>query len=138
MPIPDTSLRMSLWHQFLGSFASPTLDFPGLVEASSGVTGALIEQVCIDAKRVAVLNGEPLVDEAQLFRRLGLALALLQGAVLSTTQNEIHWLKTWAPKRFSLRALAKLYNMSNRNVTNILREKKDSGQEKGQQSLITR
>lgn len=138
MPIPDTSLRMSLWHQFLGSFASPALDVPGLVEASSGVTGALIEQVCIDAKRVAVLSGQIHVDEAQLFRRLGLALALLQGAVLSTTQNEIHWLKEWAPKRFSLRALAKLYGMSNRNVTNILKEKKSSGQEKGQQSLITR
>ena len=138
MPVPDTTLRMSLWHQFLGSFAPSSLDFPGLVDASDGVTGALIEQVCIDAKRVAVLEGENLVDEAQLFRRLGLALSLLQGVVLSTTQNEIHWLKAWAPKRFSLRALAKLYNMSNRSVTNILKEKKFGGQEKGQQSLITR
>lgn len=138
MPVPDAALRLLLWHQFLGSFTPHTLDFAGLVEASNGVTGALIEQVCIDAKRVAVLNGESLVDEAQLFRRLGLALALLEGVVLSTTQNEINWLKIWAPKRFSLRALAKLYNMSNRNVTNILKEKNSSGQEKGQQSVITR
>ncbi|MCC9009920.1 AAA family ATPase, partial [Pseudomonas putida] len=102
-----------------------------LVEASGGITGALIEQVCIDAKRVAVLNHESVVDEPQLFRRLGLALALVQGTVLSTSESEIIWLKTWAPKRFSLRALAKLYNMSNRNVTNILKEKSGSGQEKG-------
>jgi len=138
MPIPDARLRLLLWRQFLGNFIPNGLDFGGLVDSSEGITGALIEQVCIDAKRVAVLSGEPFIDEAQLFRRLGMALALLNGAILSTTQDEITWLKTWAPKRFSLRALAKLYNLSNRNVTNILKEKKESGQEKGQQSLITR
>lgn len=131
MPTPDPGLRALLWQQFLGDFAPADVDLPSLVEASGGITGALIEQVCVDAKRVAVLNHESVVDEPQLFRRLGLALALVQGTVLSTSESEIIWLKAWAPKRFSLRALAKLYNMSNRNVTNILKEKSGSGQEKG-------
>ncbi len=48
-----------------------------LLTASDGATGALIQQVCLDTKRHAVLKGLPEVDELELFRRLGLTLALV-------------------------------------------------------------
>lgn len=129
MPAPDHSLRCLLWQQYLIPFTPTGLDIDGLVAASEGVTGANIEQICLDVKRSVVLSGAPEIDEAQLFRRLGLTIALSNGILLSTIESEIKWLRSWDSKRFSYRNLAKLYNISTRHVTNVLKEKNSIGEE---------
>ena len=91
----------------------------------------MIEQVCIDTKRHAVIAGGTEVDETQLFRKLGLLIALLDGVFLSTSEEEITWLRKWNPKQFSLRNLAKTYKVSTRHISNLTKEKEFSGSEKG-------
>lgn len=122
LPMPDLALRQQLWRQFLGELAPSKVDWSDLAERSAGASGALVEQVCLDAKRVAVLSGKPQADESEVFRRLALALALASGVRLSTLEDEIRWLRKWDPKRFSLRVLADTYQTSTRHVTNAVRE----------------
>jgi SpoVK/Ycf46/Vps4 family AAA+-type ATPase len=129
MPTPDARLRKLLWNQFLCPLKPEGIDLTDLVIASDGITGANIEQVCLDAKRTAVLANASEIDEIQLYRRLGLALALTGSVMLSTIEAEIQWLRHWDSKRFSLRNLAKIYGLSLRSVTNILKEETNSGRE---------
>ncbi|MDN4547172.1 anti-phage ATPase IteA [Pseudomonas sp. C32] len=129
MPKPDARLRKLLWNQFLYPLKPEGIDLTDLVIASDGITGANIEQVCLDAKRTAVLANASEIDEIQLYRRLGLALALTGSVMLSTIEAEIQWLRHWDSKRFSLRNLAKIYGLSLRSVTNILKEETNSGRE---------
>jgi hypothetical protein len=82
----------------------------------------MIEHVSLDAKRTAVLSGKPRAETITLLRRLGLALALRGGERLTTTEQEIRWLRKWAVDHFTLRALASLYDLSTRRVTSIINE----------------
>lgn len=121
MPLPDRQLRARLWESLLGGFASKDLPFEELAELSEGVSGAIIQQVCLDAKRTAVLAAQDKVALLEVLRRLGLAVALSGGHVLSTNEAEIDWLRGWSPRHFSLRALGKLYSWSTRQITNVLK-----------------
>lgn len=127
MAEPDLALRRMLWKQYLEPFSSESLDLDVLAQLSDGITGANIEQVCLDTKRAAVLSNTFSIDESQLIRRLGLNLALTGGRVLSTIELEIRWLNGWAPKYFSLRTLGRLYDLSTRQITKILKEESCSG-----------
>lgn len=129
MPLPDEHVREALWQRFLGSYAPANISFKTLVDRSEGLTGAVIEQVCLDSKRSAVLNGHAQVDEDEVFRRLGLTLALIERVPLSTRDAEMVWLRRWDRKIFSLRVLAKLYGVSTRHVTNITQEGGTDGHE---------
>lgn len=124
LPLPDAALREALWRKLLGRFAPEDLDWSELAELSDGATGATIEHVSQDAKRTAVLAGQAQAQKLDLLRRLGLTLALAKGERLSTTEQEIRWLRLWAPKHFTLRALVALYNLSMRQVQNNLNENK--------------
>lgn len=123
MPIPDVTLREALWRKQLGAFAPNDLDWRELAALSSGATGATIEHVSLDAKRTAVLSGQARADTLVLLRRLGLTMALTQGERLSTIEQEIRWLREWAPAHFTIRALAAQYDLSLRRVTSIINEK---------------
>lgn len=129
MAEPDLGLRKLLWKQYLEPFNSDALDLDNLAKISKGITGANIEQVCLDTKRAIVLANETAIDEDQLLRRLGLNLALTAGRVLSTVESEIRWLNGWAPRYFSLRTLGRLYDLSTRQITKILKEEIDSGRQ---------
>lgn len=129
MAEPDLELRKLLWKQYLEPFNSDALDLEHLAKISKGITGANIEQVCLDTKRAVVLSNETTIDEDQLLRRLGLNLALTAGRVLSTVESEIRWLNGWAPKYFSLRTLGRLYDLSTRQITKILKEEIDRGRQ---------
>ncbi|NWE28582.1 ATP-binding protein [Pseudomonas gingeri] len=129
MAEPDQGLRKLLWKQYLEPFNSDALDLDNLAKISKGITGANIEQVCLDTKRAIVLANETAIDEDKLLRRLGLNLALTAGRVLSTVESEIRWLNGWAPRYFSLRTLGRLYDLSTRQITKILKEEIDSGRQ---------
>lgn len=129
MPIPDAALRRQLWAQFLLPYATDEIDLQHLAGISAGITGANIEQVCLDTKRATVLAGAAKISELELVRRLGLNLAITSGILLSTTEAEVHWLREWSPKHFSLRALAKLYGLSIRYIGKVLKEGSDHGEQ---------
>jgi SpoVK/Ycf46/Vps4 family AAA+-type ATPase len=129
MAEPDLDLRKLLWKQYLQPFNADGLDLGNLAKISKGITGANIEQVCLDTKRAVVLSNATAIDEDQLLRRLGLNLALTAGRVLSTVESEIRWLNGWAPRYFSLRTLGRLYDLSTRQITKILKEEIDSGRQ---------
>lgn len=127
MPMPDTALRRQLWAQFLLPYTSEEIDLDHIAGISAGITGANIEQVCLDTKRATVLAGAKKISELELVRRLGLNLAITSGILLSTVEAEIYWLREWSPKHFSLRALAKLYGLSTRYIGKVIKEGSDHG-----------
>ena len=109
-----------MWEGMLGNYAPDTLDWNALTAKSAGASGALIEQVCLDAKRHAVLDGRTLIDDGELFRRLSLSFALAQGHSPASLSDEISWLRQWDAKIFSLRELARLYNVSTRQINHFV------------------
>lgn len=131
MPLPDQELRQQLWSEFLGSTALSTPNLLELAERSEGLSGASIQQVCMDAKRTAVLSGLPNVEEIEVFRRLGLTIAMNNELRLHSVQSEIQWLRRWYPKFFSQRVLAAAYYLSLRQIRNALEEKNGDRADKG-------
>ena len=122
LPLPDNELRRVMWTAMLGVFAPDNLDWDALIVRSEGASGALIEQIGMDTKRHAILSGKPKVDDGELFRRLALSLALAQGHTLAAIRDEIRWLRQWDAKIFSLRELARLYDVSTRQITHLIQE----------------
>ncbi|KAG0748639.1 hypothetical protein G6F24_015359 [Rhizopus arrhizus] len=105
----------------LRDFAPASLHWDELVSISEGISGAVIEQVCQDAIRTAVLAGESEADATEILRRLGLAISLLNGHYLPSIEDEVRWLRQWRGEAFSLRELARLYAVSTRQISNMLR-----------------
>jgi SpoVK/Ycf46/Vps4 family AAA+-type ATPase len=120
LPLPDGPLRLEIWKSMLGDFAPDALDWSALCLKSEGASGALIEQVSLDAKRHAVFEGRVQVDEGELFRRLSLSFALAEGHSLASLSDEICWLREWDAKIFSLRELGRLYNVSTRQINHYV------------------
>lgn len=129
MPTPSAEMRTVLWKKFLGDFTPDDIDLENLVRHSEGITGALIKQVCLDAKRSAIMASKALIESDELFRRLGLAIALSKGEHLSTQEAEMQWLRQWDRKVFSLRTIAKLYGVSVRQATTITQKGEIHGNE---------
>lgn len=127
MPMPDQDLRQALWVQFLGAYAPSSLNFTDLADRSQGLSGAAIEQVCLDAKRAAIFSAKPQIDETELLRRLGLTIAMNHGQSLPNVQAEIQWLRSWHPKFFSQRVLAAAYGVSLRQIRNAIEEDHQDG-----------
>lgn len=127
MPLPDASLRAEMWSSLLGEYAPADLDWNVLVHKSTGASGALIEQIVLDTKRKAILSAKTKIDKGELLRRLGLALALAQGKSLAAIGDEVRWLRVWDEKSFSIRELARLYNISTRQISHLIRG--DHGEE---------
>ncbi|WP_244216449.1 anti-phage ATPase IteA [Herbaspirillum rubrisubalbicans] len=134
MPLPDGELRLRLWKEMLGIYAPKRTNWGELTELSNGSTGAVIQQVCLDAKRSAILQGEKVIEAPALFRRLGLMMRLSEGKQFSNQDEEIRWLREWMPKRFSLRVLAKLYGTTVRQIMTITGEISEDGDEEGRGS----
>lgn len=134
MPLPDLESRQKLWLHFLQGYQHDGLGLAEVAKRSEGMSGAAIEQVCLDTKRSAVLQGKTTVDEMELFRRLGLTVAINQGHALGHTEDEVRWLRDWYPKYFSHRVLSALYKTSQRQVRNALQGDKhgDEGEIQGQ------
>ena len=122
MPLPDQSQRELIWKNRLKTMYCEDLDLGELSKKSDGLSGAVIEQVCLDARRDAVINGDKTVSVPKLYRRLYLAQALLESVTLSTYEDEIRWLRSKDHKAFSIRVLAELYGISTRAISNLIKE----------------
>lgn len=133
MPLPDGISRKKMWQHFLRDFYPKNLRWDRLVSLSQGVSGAVIEQVALDAKRKSVIEGKQYISEHYLLKRLGLTIALLEGVSLPTNEQEIEWLREWSKKSFPIRALAELYCASTRTISNILKESEVDGSRETEQ-----
>ncbi|MDH6503067.1 anti-phage ATPase IteA [Polynucleobacter sphagniphilus] len=121
--LPDLALRTDLWKLMLGDVEIKGLDLNELAKKSEGLSGALIEQVAIDARRHAILGGTQGIDPTEIYRRLGIALALNLGKNLNDVKDEIQWLRKWDAKIFSIRELSRLYKISTRQITHLIEDK---------------
>ena len=121
--LSDLALRTDLWKLMLGDVEIKGLDLNELAKKSEGLSGALIEQVAIDARRHAILGGTQGIDPTEIYRRLGIALALNLGKNLNDVKDEIQWLRKWDAKIFSIRELSRLYKISTRQITHLIEDK---------------
>ncbi|MBY6255160.1 anti-phage ATPase IteA [Kosakonia sp. BK9b] len=122
MPLPDQCQRELIWKNRLKNMIGDDLDLTDLAKKSEGMSGAIIEQVSLDARRDAVIEGNKKISIPKLYRRLYLAQSLIDGVNLSTYEDEIRWLRSKDQKAFSIRILASLYKLTSRVITNILKE----------------
>lgn len=121
MPLPSEVLRKQLWKKRLGTYADENLNFQRLSEISDGFSGAAIEQCSQDALRSTVLARKSKVPETEVLRRVGLTIAMTKKIPLPQIEDEVRWLRDWLPKVFSQRTLAELYQVSLRQIRNMLR-----------------
>ena len=122
MPLPDIHQRELIWKNRLKNMICSDLDLSDLSRKSEGLSGAIIEQVSLDARRDAVIEGASVINHHKLYRRLYLAQSLMEGVNLSTYEDEIRWLRSKDKKLFSIRVLANLYKLTSRVISNILTE----------------
>ena len=122
MPLPDIHQRELIWKNRLKNMICSDLDLSDLSRKSEGLSGAIIEQVSLDARRDAVIEGASVINHHKLYRRLYLAQSLMEGVNLSTYEDEIRWLRSKDKKLFSIRVLANLYKLTSRVISNILKE----------------
>ena len=112
MPLPDIHQRELIWKNRLKNMICSDLDLSDLSRKSEGLSGAIIEQVSLDARRDAVIEGASVINHHKLYRRLYLAQSLMEGVNLSTYEDEIRWLHSKDKKLFSIRVLANLYKLT--------------------------
>jgi SpoVK/Ycf46/Vps4 family AAA+-type ATPase len=129
MHIPDESVLVELWKEKLGEFSYKELDLNYLAKKSLGVTGSTVEQISLDCKRKAILNNESSVDEILILKKLAFTIAQDSDISLKSKEEEIKWLRNWDERKFSLRVLSKLYNISVRGISNIIKENNHHGKQ---------
>ena len=122
MPLPDIHQRELIWKNRLKNMICSDLDLSDLSRKSEGLSGAIIEQVSLDARRDAVIEGASVINHHKLYRRLYLAQSLMEGVNLSTYEDEIRWLRSKDKKVVASRVLANLYKLTSRVISNILKE----------------
>ena len=116
LALPDKKLREMIWAQKLGKWTPEDIRIEGVAELSEGLSGATIEHVARDSIRAAILNGDEYVNSVDLFRRLGLFVAMVQNINLDSREKEIEFLRHWAPRQLALRKLAEYYGISVRQT----------------------
>lgn len=119
LTIPDATLRARIWKQFLSRFISQPSDIQTLATLSEGLSGAAIEQVAMDSMRHAIIQGQEHVDKLEALRRLAWIIAGSTRERIDTREDEIRFLRRWAPKEFTVRSLADYYGISTRQITKI-------------------
>ena len=135
--LPDQELRALIWTQKLGRFLPASVKVETLAELSDGISGAGIEHVAHDATRAAILKDEEHADAVDLFRRLGLVVAMHKGIQINSREQEIEFLRTWAPKALSMRKLANYYGISVRQTSNAIKGEINGGQSRQTDTLCS-
>lgn len=129
MYTPDENILTEIWRDKLGQFISKDVDINYIAKKSLGVTGSTVEQISLDCKRKAILSNNNNVDEILLLKKIAFTIAQDQNISLKSKEDEIRWLRSWDEKKFSLRVLSKLYNLSVRGIGNIVKENNYHGKQ---------
>lgn len=116
LSLPDVGLRQKIWALKLGERAPSDITPAMLADLSEGLSGAAIEHVAHDAMRYAIIRGDDKTDSVDLLRRLGLTIAMVRGLRFDSRDKEIAFLREWAPRKLTLRKLARYYGISVRQI----------------------
>lgn len=117
--LPSTEVRERLFEKFLGR-AFPSRAARRFVEASEGLSGSDIRDVCDGARRAAIVSNHLEVTEVDVLRRL---LFRTVGADSPSIPDLIARAKEKFPDVYTHRVLAEAFGMSAGNVTHILKRK---------------
>ncbi|WP_151723433.1 AAA family ATPase [Acinetobacter junii] len=121
IPLPDKLLREELITKFLGKYSPKNLK--NVVEASHGISGAVIKQACQAAIRTAILNGKNIVETDELVFKI---VHNQYDEIISKDipiEEKIKILRELNPKLFTGAKLAKLFDISSGKVSDILNQK---------------
>lgn len=122
LELPRPPERRRLWELFLGDKVElQDQDFERLVEVSEGMSAAAIQAAGSDMVRFGLRRGQSRLTLPVALRRLARTL-WDEYAVFDEPASEMRALRTWQPKVFTVRALAELFDVSTRQVTNATRE----------------
>lgn len=116
--LPSETLREKLISQFLGNY-KPNYT-KNIIQASEGLSGALIKQVCQGAVRAAIINDKDSIDEYKLLAKIAV---LRYESIIDSDQpieNKIKELKTINGKFFTLRVLSCIFSISTGKISNII------------------
>lgn len=120
IPLPDRALRELLINKFLGRFTPKNIR--NIVEASHGMSGAVIKQACQGAIRNAILADKEVIDLDELLFKL---IHNQYDEIISkdiTIEEKVRTLRELNPKLFTGVKLASLFNISSGKVSNILNQ----------------
>ena len=119
LPGPDE--REAIWRAKLGRFCPSEKDLDRLVEYSDGLSGAAIQTASNDIARACVAQHLASPSLPLALRRLARVLWFENYSAFDSEMTEMAALKAWAPNVFSIRALAELFGVSNRQAGNAVR-----------------
>ncbi len=121
LSLPGTQEREALIRNFLGQYEPDIKTSSALASISEGLSGALIQDACVDEIRKTILSNKDRIDPSSLLRRL-----YRQNGQKPSTDDE--WLEAEAnrlrrvdPKLFTVRCLAHLFGYSVGKMSAILK-----------------
>lgn len=118
---PGLEARAMLFSGFLGAFATDK-SVQRLAEASEGLTGADIRQLCDDSIRRAVLADLNVTSEGNLLLRIAKLRLRDHGADEKPLEERLKETKGLAPRIYTNRRLAEMFEISVGHVSNLLRK----------------
>lgn len=118
--LPAAEARACIFKRFLGEGA-PSKAIQKFAEASDGLSGSDIKEVCEAARREQILSGDGGFSEVAVLKRLLFRTAKLDGLSLADIfmrAKELH------PSVYTHRVLGEAFEMTAGNVTHILNKKR--------------
>jgi SpoVK/Ycf46/Vps4 family AAA+-type ATPase len=122
---PGLDERRLLWSAGLNGFEQVNPDLDAIAEMSEGMTPAAIQAATSDVRRYLLDRPYDDVTTAALLRRLTRYLWTDRYNLFESNASEMRALREWAPRIFTVRALAQEFNVSTRQVGNALKETGD-------------
>lgn len=121
--LPGPVERSDLWTLKLGkSISVSQKDMDLLVEVSDGMSAAGIQAASSDIRRYALTRANGAPSLALMLRRVIRFVWSDRYEIFESDAAEMRALRVWAPKVFTIRALAETFGVTTRQVTNAVRE----------------
>ncbi|MHA3021830.1 AAA family ATPase [Mycobacterium sp. BMJ-28] len=118
--LPGDGERAEIWRVHLGSHVPGDADLARLVQLSQGLSGAAIELAAKDICRTAIRDATAEVALPVMLRRLARIRWFESYSRFQDVASEIAALRAWSPEVFTVRALAEMFSVSKRQVTNAI------------------
>lgn len=118
--LPGFEERKKLWRSRVGGVSLAERDADRLARASAGLSAAAVESAALDAARDAVLKNQESIEIVGAFRRLARFMRYEDYELFDGDENEIRFLRSWAPDVFTMRALAATFETSTRRVGTLI------------------
>lgn len=123
--LPNEEQRSLMWKSFLGRYAMDQAHIDVLASLSEGMSGAAIRTSAHDVLREAVLKRDASIALPRALYRLAKTRWLLDEDPPRGLDEEIRALRNWAPRVFTWKAIEDTFQVSSRQVQNILGDQDD-------------